>query len=36
MTDLQVLVFTTILNDIAAGTIVGILAAFAIVVMRRN
>jgi len=36
MTDIQVLVFNTILNDIVCGTILGILSGIAIVVMRKN
>lgn len=36
MTDLQVLVFQTIIHDIIAGTVIGLLLGFAIVVLRRN
>lgn len=36
MTELQALVLHTIIYDLVAGTIIGILSAFAIVVLRKD
>ena len=36
MTGLQEIVFTTLIADIQTGTVVGILLALAIVVLRRD